>query len=62
MFGGVDHFAAFGIVDESLKVLLVFLDHETQTFPVGFVTLSFPHHPSVWLWLRLARNRIFATL
>src|SRR5258708_3449221 len=41
--GGVEHFAFTGIVDENLKVLWTFLNHDSQSIPFGFVSLPVPH-------------------
>jgi hypothetical protein len=41
--GGVEHFAFAGIVDENLKVLRAFLNHDPQSIPFGFVSLPVAH-------------------
>ena len=41
--GGVEHFALVGIVDENLKVLRAFLNHDPQSIPFGFLSLPVAH-------------------
>uniref|UniRef100_Q01TN3 Uncharacterized protein n=1 Tax=Solibacter usitatus (strain Ellin6076) TaxID=234267 RepID=Q01TN3_SOLUE len=40
---GVEHLALSGIVNENLKVLRVFLNHDSQSVPFGCLSMPFRH-------------------
>jgi hypothetical protein len=43
LLGDVEHFAFAGIIYENLKVVRVFLNHDPQSIPFGFVSLPVVH-------------------